>query len=40
MAQMTLAVKYRPRDFSSVVEQDNVKVILQNQLETNTTKNA
>ena len=35
-----LAVKYRPYDWSSVVEQESVKIILQNQLETGENKNA
>lgn len=35
-----LAIKYRPHDWSSVVEQESVKVILQNQLETGENKNA
>ena len=30
-----LAVKYRPHDWSAVVEQDAIKIILQNQLDTN-----
>lgn len=40
MATQTLAIKYRPKKWSDVTEQDSVKTILQNQLETNTTKNA
>ena len=40
MSKVTLAVKYRPTDFSDVVEQDSIKVILQQQLETDSTKNA
>jgi DNA polymerase-3 subunit gamma/tau len=40
MAEQTLAIKYRPKKWSDVTEQDSVKTILQNQLETNTTKNA
>jgi DNA polymerase-3 subunit gamma/tau len=39
MAKQSLAVKYRPSDFSSLTEQDNIKVILQQQLESNTIKN-
>ena len=35
----TLAVKYRPKTFEDVVEQDVIKSILQNQLKTNTIKN-
>ena len=34
MARQTLAVKYRPKTFADVVEQDSTKVILQQQLET------
>ena len=40
MASKTLAVKYRPQSFADVVEQDAVKVILGQQLETKTIKNA
>lgn len=40
MAVRTLAVKYRPTTFNDVVEQDSIKVILKQQLETNTIKNA
>lgn len=40
MAEQALAIKYRPHKWSDVTEQDSVKTILQNQLETNTTKNA
>lgn len=36
--QQSLAVKYRPKTFEDVVEQDAIKIILQNQLETNTFK--
>ena len=36
----SLAVKYRPTTFNDVVEQGPIKVILQQQLKTNTTKNA
>lgn len=36
----TLAVKYRPHDWDSVVEQESIKVILQQQLQNNGTKNA
>lgn len=36
----TLAVKYRPKTFADITEQDIVKRILCNQLETKTTKNA
>ncbi len=34
MAKIALAVKYRPDNWDSVVEQDSTKVILQQQLET------
>lgn len=37
---MSLAVRYRPKTFSDVVEQDSIKVILQQQLESDSTKNA
>ena len=37
---MSLAVKYRPATFDSVVGQEEVRKILQNQLETNTIQNA
>lgn len=40
MAIKTLAVKYRPISFDDVVEQDEVKAILRQQLQTGTTKNA
>lgn len=36
----TLAVKYRPTDWIDVVEQDNIKIILQQQIETQSIKNA
>lgn len=36
----TLAVKYRPSDWDSVIEQDSVKTILQNQIDNNDIKNA
>lgn len=39
MAQ-TLATKYRPHDWSSVIEQNSTKIILQQQLEVNEIKNA
>lgn len=35
-----LAAKYRPKTFEDVVGQDNIKLILSNQLENNSTKNA
>lgn len=40
MASQTLSVRYRPRDWDSLVEQEYIKVILENQIETNTVKNA
>ena len=40
MAVKTLAVKYRPNTFEDVVEQDAVKIILKQQLESKTIKNA
>ncbi len=40
MAIKTLAVKYRPQTFDDIVEQDAVKIILKQQLESNETKNA
>lgn len=40
MAVKSLAVKYRPRTWNDVVEQNSIKIILQNQLETNEVKNA
>lgn len=36
---MSLATKYRPRSFESVLGQDHVKIILQKQLDTNNIKN-
>jgi len=40
MAKETLAVKYRPDNWDSVVEQDSTKVILQQQLKSKEFKNA
>lgn len=40
MAKQTLAVKYRPKEWSDVVEQDSTKTILQQQLENGEVKNA
>lgn len=40
MAVKTLAVKYRPDNWEDVVEQNEIKIILQQQLQTNTFKNA
>ena len=39
MSKIALALKYRPKTFSDVVEQNAVKATLMNQLETNTVKN-
>ena len=36
----SLAIKYRPKTFDDVVEQDNIKIILTQQLATNTFKNS
>lgn len=40
MAKITLAVKYRPRTFDDVVEQEAIKLILTEQLSTKTFKHA
>lgn len=40
MAVKSLAVKYRPKTFEDVVEQGAIKVILKQQLDSNTIKNA
>lgn len=40
MAVKSLAVKYRPTTFDDVVEQDAIKIILNQQLQTGTIKNA
>lgn len=40
MAQKTLAVKYRPSSFDDVAEQKSIKIILTQQLESGTIKNA
>lgn len=40
MAVKTLAIKYRPQDWSSVIEQDSIKIILKQQLESGEIKNA
>jgi DNA polymerase-3 subunit gamma/tau len=40
MAVKSLAIKYRPKSFDDVVEQGSIKVILQQQLDANETKNA
>lgn len=40
MAQISLAVKYRPKDWDTLVEQSYIKTILENQIKTDTIKNA
>ena len=40
MSKVTLAVKYRPTSFNNVTEQDSIKIILQNQIDTDTFKHA
>lgn len=40
MSKQTLAVKYRPHDWDSVVEQESTKIILQQQLASGEIKNA
>ena len=40
MAIKSLAIKYRPTTFDDVVEQDNIKIILKQQLESDTIKHA
>ena len=40
MSVKTLAIKYRPQKWDDVTEQDSIKIILQEQLATNTIKNA
>lgn len=40
MNNKTLAIKYRPKVFTDIVEQSSIKLILQQQLKTNTVKNA
>jgi DNA polymerase-3 subunit gamma/tau len=40
VAIKSLAIKYRPKSFDDVVEQGSIKIILQQQLEANETKNA
>lgn len=37
---ISLAVKYRPQDWNSVIEQDTIKIILQQQLQSGNVKNA
>ena len=38
--QQTLAVKYRPKEWNDLTEQEYIKVILENQIATNSIKNA
>lgn len=38
--QQTLAVKYRPKSWEDLTEQEYIKTILENQIETNSIKNA
>ena len=40
MAVVSLAIKYRPKTFDDVTEQDGIKTILENQLKTGEVKNA
>ena len=40
MNQQTLAVKYRPQSWEDLTEQSYIKTILENQIETNSIKNA
>ena len=40
MAVESLAIKYRPQTFDDVSEQESIKVILNQQLDANATKNA
>lgn len=40
MAVVSLAIKYRPKTFEDVTEQDGIKTILENQLKTGEVKNA
>lgn len=40
MGNQTLAIKYRPKTWDDVTEQSYIKEILENQIETNTIKNA
>ena len=40
MSNQTLAVKYRPNDWSDLTEQEYIKTILENQIATNSVKNA
>lgn len=40
MKSITLATKYRPQKFEEIVEQDSIKIILENQVRTNNLKHA
>lgn len=40
MSKQSLAVKYRPKIWDDITEQKYIKVILENQIKTNTIKNA
>lgn len=40
MGHQTLATKYRPKDWQDLTEQQYIKTILENQIETNSIKNA
>ena len=40
MSKVALAIKYRPTDWDSIIEQDEIKTILKNQVDTNTVKSA
>ena len=37
---LTLATKYRPQGWDALVEQDDIKVVIQNQLKTSNIKHA
>ena len=39
MAEQSLAIKYRPKSFDDLTEQEYIKVILENQIKTNSIKN-
>ena len=40
MNNISLAVKYRPKSWNDLTEQEYIKIILNNQIETNSIKNA
>ena len=40
MNSISLAVKYRPQNWEDLTEQEYIKIILENQIETNSVKNA